>query len=382
MSERSWLLRRFGAVPRIGPAMLMSMWFVADAPSADHPVAEALLGIAAASTLLLARALPLLPLVAFFGGLLISGAIGRNGGDDPWVALLVLASFCVGRFARIRNQPWAAAGVLAMLSLNVLSRSFEVSTADVVFPVLLSGAPWLLGLTVQLALRREQAAVEYAGTLERESAQEVRRATAEERLRIARDLHDTVSHNISALSLMAQAARRGVEAGRPVSAEELRAIEEGARSAMDDLRRLLGVLRPADGLDSAGPHLGLEQLDDLVAHGRRAGQRVVVRVEGEARPLPPALSTAAYRIVQESLSNARKHAPGATATIAVRWRPDWLELVISNPTSGSAAGAGSGLVGMTERAHTFGGSLRAGAQNGSWVVEADLPTPVRVGGPQ
>jgi len=214
---------------------------------------------------------------------------------------------------------------------------------------------------------------------ERDRELDRQRAADEERARIARELHDVVTHHVSAIAVQAEAHRAVQPAGpgTPV----LASIAETARVALDELARLLGVLRPSsDSSASFEPEPSLAQLDDLVARARAAGQNVRLRVVGQPAPLPPALELSAYRIVQEATTNARKHAPGAQVEISLQYQRDGLRLRVVDDGAGvptpAAAREGRGLIGMRERVALFGGSLEAGpVAGGGFQVVATLPAP-------
>ena len=160
-----------------------------------------------------------------------------------------------------------------------------------------------------------------------------------------------------------------------MSVTEFEAIETTGRATVDEMRRLLGVLRRAvDGLALA-PQPGLAELDKLVAGVREAGLPVQLRVEGRAAPLPAALELTAFRIAQEALTNALKHAGGASAELTLRYAPDAVEIELRDTgrANGSGLGAGHGLIGMRERVALWGGRLEAGRTDGGWLVKARLP---------
>ena len=215
-----------------------------------------------------------------------------------------------------------------------------------------------------------------AALAERERELAAREAVAEERARVARELHDVVAHSVSVMVIQAQAGPRLL-----ADPERLRAtfaaIETTGKEALTELRRLLGVLRTPDHRFDLGPQPGLDSLDALVEQVRRAGLPVAVRVEGEARPLPAGVDLSAYRIIQEALTNTLKHAGPAEAEVAVRYGPTTLDVEIVD--NGSAAlpdtnGSGHGLIGMHERVALYGGALHAGARNGhGYTVRASLP---------
>ncbi|MEV8318592.1 sensor histidine kinase [Streptomyces sp. NPDC059900] len=206
-----------------------------------------------------------------------------------------------------------------------------------------------------------------------------------ERARIARELHDVVAHHISMIAVQAETARLTTEGLPAVGAERFLAIGDTARTALTEMRRLLGVLREDAG-DSAAdrrPQPGLEQLGELVDEARDASAAAVrLIVEGPVRALDPGLELTAYRIVQEALTNTRRHAPGAAVDVELRYSHDALRLRVRDngpsPHLPAGLGEGHGLVGMRERAAMVGGELRAGpARRGGFLIEATFPAPVR-----
>ncbi|MFN2502925.1 MAG: sensor histidine kinase, partial [Acidimicrobiales bacterium] len=206
-----------------------------------------------------------------------------------------------------------------------------------------------------------------------------RRAVFDERVRIARELHDVVAHHVSVMGLQAGGARR-VMARQPGRAEEaLSSIEASSRQAVAELHRLLGFLRrDADGEDSA-PQPDLRQLDTLVADVARGGLHVDVSVEGQPRPLPPTVELSGYRIVQEALTNVVRHAGAAKARVTIRYERRALQLDVVDDGSGAApdagnTGAGLGLIGMRERVGLHGGQLSVGPRpDGGFGVCASIP---------
>jgi signal transduction histidine kinase len=211
-----------------------------------------------------------------------------------------------------------------------------------------------------------------------ERDERAREAVAEERARIARELHDIVSHAVSVIAVQSGSLRRRLRHERPAEAEELRGIEETARQALGDMRRMLGLLRTDEDAPALAPQPGLAQVDRLVEQVRETGLDVEVAVEGEPRALPPGVDLAAYRIVQEALTNVLKHADGAYACVALRFGERELALEITDDGRGpdpASNGGGHGLVGMRERAALYGGSLEAQpAPGGGFQVRARLPT--------
>jgi signal transduction histidine kinase len=209
-------------------------------------------------------------------------------------------------------------------------------------------------------------------------------AALAERARIARELHDVVAHHVSMIAIQADTARLATPGMPEQGRERLEIIGTTARDTMTELRRLLGVLRSdgdddhGDPGDSRSPQPGLDRLDELVAGARAAGTPVRLVLAGQVGRLPPGVDLTAYRIVQEALTNARRHAPGAKVEIELRYTPDTLHLRVRDngpgPPGPAAESVGHGLLGMRERVAMVGGSLRTGAANGGgFVVEADLP---------
>jgi signal transduction histidine kinase len=222
----------------------------------------------------------------------------------------------------------------------------------------------------QLHLREVEQRAEEA---ERTKDEAARRRAVEERLRIARELHDSLTHSISVIQIQSGVAvhlarKRGEEVP-----PALLAIEEAGADAARELRATLSVLRTPDDCDGSG----LGHLDGLVARARAAGLPVTVTVTGPQRPLPADVDQAAYRIVQEALTNVGRHAAGASASVHLRYAPDALTVQVDDDGEGTGAqpaGPGLGLIGMRERVSALGGRLRAGPQEcGGFQVRAELP---------
>jgi signal transduction histidine kinase len=202
-------------------------------------------------------------------------------------------------------------------------------------------------------------------------------AVLKERARIAREMHDVVAHHISAISVQAETARLTTDGMPEEGQQRLEAIGDTARDALTEMRRVLGVLRAEAGDDpDRTPQPGLDRLGELLDTARAAGTRVRLILEGRLAPLPPGVDLTAYRIVQEALTNARRHAPGASVDVELRYGDDALHLRVRDNGPGPPDGepTGHGLTGMRERAAMVGGTLRAGAaEAGGFTVEAELP---------
>ena len=210
-------------------------------------------------------------------------------------------------------------------------------------------------------------------------AQSQQVAVAEERARIARELHDVVAHGVSVIAVQADAAEAALQQDPARAEAPLRTIRGTATGALGEMRRMLDVLRPGDEGTEHAPQPGLAQLPALLEHARAAGLHVELRMHGEPRALPPSLDLTAYRIVQEALTNVRKHAPGSPASVQVTWGPEELSLAIRDRGPGRSNGTdagGHGLVGMEERVRIHGGRLHTGtAPGGGFEVVVGLPVP-------
>ncbi|MEU9315028.1 histidine kinase [Streptomyces sp. NPDC048295] len=220
--------------------------------------------------------------------------------------------------------------------------------------------------------------------LEREQAEVLRRAVERERARIARELHDVVTHNVSVMVIQAGAARKIMETSPELAGEALLAVEAGGRAAMTELRHVMGLLTMDDrdeGTDTdsgaeLAPQPGLDQLEVLIGRVRDTGLRVDLTVTGPPRPLPPGLELAAYRVVQEGLTNTVKHASGATAAVTVDYGPHRLRVEVTDTGGhpGAGPGSGRGLIGLRERLAVYDGTLNTGRRlTGGYRVEALIP---------
>ncbi len=224
--------------------------------------------------------------------------------------------------------------------------------------------------------QRSQAIAERDATRDAMAETQRDQVVMEERARIARELHDVVAHHVSVIAVQAETARLTTPGLSDEGAKRFAAIGDTARDSLTELRRLLGILRE-DGTEAArSPQPGLERLAELVDSAREAGTPVTLRVQGDVAALPPGVNLTAYRIVQEALTNARRHAPGASVEIELGYDAESLRLRVSDDGPGppEADTSGHGLLGMQERAAMVGGTLRTGkAPDGGFLVEADLP---------
>ncbi|NAZ87456.1 sensor histidine kinase [Kineococcus indalonis] len=323
----------------------------------------------------------------------VSGALVAAAGLlEPFVvdtpplanAAVLVALYSLAAYA----APWASRGGLALglLGAVVVSARYVLPYSGAfralpvtLFVAVLVVATWLLG-SLRRAFRQNEVALrERARLLEVERENESRLAATAERQRIAREMHDVVAHSLSVIIAQADGGRYAAAADPSAAAQALGTISATGRQALADMRGLLGVLRQGPG-DERAPQPDAAQVADLVAQVRASGLDVQLDVLGEPRELPRAVGLAAYRIVQESLTNVLKHAgPAARARVEVRWDPDALRLGVDDDGRGAAAmvapsPGGQGLVGMAERARLHGGAVTSGPRSGGgFRVRATLP---------
>ena len=271
-----------------------------------------------------------------------------------------------------RRVAWALAAALLVVVLCV--RAFGGIGEDVTFGDLIGGLTWIvialcLGEVVKLRLERRAARV-----AARED--EVERRAQEERLRIARELHDVLAHSISLINVQAGVALHVMDERPEQARTSLTAIRDASRDALQEVRATLGALRGDGESAPRAPAPTLDDLEELAERASAGGVRVTTEVTGERRPLPPGVDRAAYRIVQEAVTNVHRHAGAGTATVHVDYG-DWLTVQVDDDGRGAAPdtdGAGSGIAGMRERAAAAGGSLEAGPRpEGGFRVRARLP---------
>ncbi len=384
MLERALALSREPRWQRAGDALLAAAMLLGSLIDVFTPRAqsgwggphalEVLSAFLISAPLLWRRRYPIAVLALVFVGALIDVAAvaPRQPGFEPFVAMVV-AYYSLGAHASEHRSTIALVVSLALGA--VPSAILHQAPGNVVPVVVWTFAAWIVGRIIRAwrgrAVALEQANRELAES--RELQAEV--AVAVERGRIARELHDVIAHNVSMIVVQAGAAARVLEGQQPHVRSALEAIETTGRATVDEMRRLLGVLRQSgDGLALA-PQPGLDELRHLVANVRAAGLPVELNVEGTPAQLPPGLELTAYRIAQEALTNSLKHAGAARAELTVRYQPAAVEIEVRDDGTGSVNGngGGHGLVGMRERAALWGGRLEAGRTEGGWLVRATLP---------
>ncbi len=279
-----------------------------------------------------------------------------------------------------------AAVVFLVITAGVLYDGEDITAIEAIANFVLYGAAWIIGDNVRTHRNHMNEMKERALVAEAQRETEAARAIEQERTAIARELHDVVAHGLSVMVVQASAARRVLQTGNG-SAKELAAaekalgaVEDTGRSSLDEMRRLLGVLRPEDSDGTAlAPLPGLDDLEQLVDQVKSAGLPVRLRIEGTSRALPAGIELSAYRIVQESLTNAIKHAGPAIADVTLDYQSDALGVKIADDGRGNATrsfnhDSGQGLRGMRERVESIGGTFSAGPKTGGgYCVSAMLP---------
>jgi signal transduction histidine kinase len=332
------------------------------------------LGVAACLALALRRKAPLLIflVVTALNGAVPEIAKDFDGNSISFVAVFVFNLYSLGAHAR-RFEAWLGAAATAATVVYAAIEDGDTSVTGFFFMLMLCGIPWAAGVAVRLRSDKEHELRER----ERLAVIEKAQAVSEERARIARELHDVVSHAIAVTVLQARGSRKLVGRDDHAVRRALDSIEHTNTSALADMRRLLGLLRSTEEEGRrAEPQPSLERLDQLVEEVRSSGLSVDVAVSGDPLPVPPGLDLSAYRIVQEALTNVLKHAGSdAHARVELVYGADALEVAVANSGSTSAPGPGTGhgLIGIRERVSVAGGSVEAGPCEGGYVVRARLP---------
>ena len=387
-AEGSAGIRRIVASPRARDGALATLAFaltlalLAGAHGADRSLdlPGAVLAAAASLPLLARRRSPLGVFAVTTAASAALAGLGYAVGP-PFGATIALFFVAADDAARSRIRLTAAA-VLGLFAAHVGATAIAhggFPTSPILFGIVVWGGAWVLGDLVRQRRRRLAELVDRARRAERETQRERRLAAAEERTRIARDLHDSAAHAINVILVQAGAARLLQERDPDAVTGALATIEEVARETIGEIDQLVRALREDEAGDRSTPAIeppaGLAGLATLVERHRAAGLAVDVRVDGARRPLAPALDQAAYRILQESLTNAARHGAGR-AEVAVAYGERRLRLTVTNPLAAAhavTADAGHGILGMRERAALLGGSVDAGPVDGGFRVEAVLP---------
>ena len=285
------------------------------------------------------------------------------------------ASFLLGNVRDAFEVPLGLAVVLGG-AVTVVYNIPDHSGSELVFIPLLFGICWLAGYAFRERAEQAEAAEVRAAQAERERDAAMRVAVAEERARIARELHDVVAHAVSVMVLQVGAVRHQLPDTLDEDRDALNGVERAGRTALAEMRRLLGAMRGDGDEAELVPQPGLDGLDSLLEEVGRAGLPVRLHVDGDPFPLPRGIELSIYRIVQEGLTNALKHARASDADVTVRYRLDELEIEVrdNGEGGGTSDGLGHGLVGIRERVKIYGGEMSAGKANGGgFVLSTRLP---------
>ena len=339
------------------------------------------LGIAQAVPLMVALYRPMAGFwLSLAVGMLVSEVVRAGGAGPVWAEPSLLTHLGVLALVGLQARPrvlvelWLltlGAGAILVQRMPGMNASPDLAEMTTLSAVVLLAAGALAG---RRETQRQLAAQQRISDAERAG-----RALLEERARIARELHDVVAHHMSVIAIQAEAAPYRVPEPPEELARSFAAIRATATDGLRELRRVVGVLRADGAADDPDPQPTLERLDDLVAAVEGAGLQVTVQVSGTPRPLPAGVELSAYRIVQEALSNAVRHAPGSRVRVELGYRPTGLVLRVVNGPARSqpvpTAGSGHGVLGMRERAAMLGGELTAEPRpDGGYAVTAVLPT--------
>ena len=330
--------------------------------------------VALAAPLVLRRRWPLLVLAVTTLHFTRYWAVGQVNEIASWV-ILGVAVYSAAAYADRRRARWMCGACLLWLigSGVVLSaRAGPIGAVEVAAIAMFDALPFLLAWPLGAMMRRLR---EYRVVLEDRNRQldqerevNARRAVLEERVRIARELHDVVAHHVSVMGVQAGVARRLFDRDPPEAVAAIGSVETASRQAIADLQQLVGVLRRQEEGDDLAPQPSLQRLPELVEHMRQTGLPVKLTTTGESQQLPAGVELSAYRIIQEALTNTLKHAGPAQAAVTVRYDNGAVEVEVVDDGQGPPLArqetGGKGLVGMQERVRLYGGRLEAGARPG------------------
>jgi len=322
----------------------------------------------------------LYPLASVAAVLVVVALLGALAGlEEPGSVLplpvIVISAYTAGREARDGRVALAAAAAIVAWGMIGLRFGDNSHFADIVALLVLVGGSAGLGHAMRVRQGENAKLQSLAAQLAAERELVARAAVAEERGRVARELHDVVAHSVSLIAVQAGAAEELLGRDDARARDALRAVQETAREALAEMRRLLSLLRAGDDSPGLAPPPGLGAVAELVDHARRGGLPVQLREEGARGQVPTVIDLSAFRIVQEALTNVRKHASGSPTEVLVRYCSNEVVVEVSNADDGATAGdqRGYGIVGMSERARICGGTFDVDRRDGRYVVCARLP---------
>jgi signal transduction histidine kinase len=322
------------------------------------------------------RRWPLVLLAALVAATVSNFWLPDAGEGEAFGILVIVGLYTAGAYTAGRATLAATCLAVVLWVLITAADPDGIYLGGLVFFGIVVGAPFVVGRLIRARRQRETLLEERAVVLEREREERARAAVAEERTRIARELHDVVAHAISVIILQGRGGRRLLNEDPDEARRAFDTIERTASQALSEMRRLLGMLRADDESLALAPQPSLSALDALASEVTHAGLPVDVQIVGEPVELPAGVDLSAYRIVQEALTNALKHAGPARASVRVRYGDGELEIEVVDDGSatGNGDGTGHGLLGIRERVTVYGGSFEAGRETlGGYAVRARLP---------
>jgi signal transduction histidine kinase len=354
----------------------------------QHPttVLTWVLAAACSAPILFQRRFPIASIVVSLSVVAIYAA-GDYTGYPGYAVFVLIFGIALRTDERVSVPVLFGSAVVLGVAVDLQPAKIAILATYLSSEIFLGGA-WLVGWIERRRRARLAELHARAERLEREREEEARRAVSQERLRIARELHDVIAHSMSVIAVQSAVGNHVIDTQPAQARQSLAAIEATSRSALTEMRRLLGVLRQeGEPRGSLTPAPGLDDLSSLATQVQDAGLRVWINVDGERGPVPPGIDLSAYRVIQEALTNVIKHAGSATATVTVLYRDDSVTVEIANqaqaapdarvpePRTGSGPGiTGHGIIGMRERVAVFGGEFAAGpGPDGGFLVRACFP---------
>lgn len=344
------------------------------------PILSVTLSLACVA-LALRRVVPMLATAgALAGAMVVPSVLGNEAASTfGWLLIALTAAASCGYHA---SPPLAGLALVLVLSGGALAIEHGPVVSEILFGWILAGGAWIAGRALANQASLTRLAHEHAAVVEESARLHAEAALAEERLRIARDIHDSIAHSVSVMQLHVGGVRRLLTPGQVEERAALMAAEAAGRDATSDMHRILTVLRSGAGSSTPSPSdlemPSLRHLERLIRATEGAGIEVAYLETGGPRPLAHGVDQAAYRIVQEALTNVRRHAGAHRVEVTVAFGPASLEIEVSDDGRGRVPAArgepGHGLMGMRERATAYGGTVEAGpGEAGGWVVRARLP---------
>ena len=373
------------SLPRadVAIALVLAAYAVVEALVVDAPVAWLVAAAAASLALAWRRRFPVPVIALVLVVIVLPGLLGAELVETVLpLPLIIVAAFTAGREAPTGRR--AAAGAVAIVVVLATGLGVTAATAqnssgeDLVARVVLGGGAAGVGHLMRVREAENRRLEALTAQLAAERDLRARAAVVEERARLARELHDIVAHSVSLIAVQAGAAENLMGRDDARARQSLQAVQDTARGALGEMRRMLTILRTDDESPDLAPQPGLSTVPELVEQARSGGLPIELREEGERPHMPAGVDLAAFRVVQEALTNVRKHAGAAPTDVLVRYDPVEVIVEVANDDDDresprKVAAPGHGIAGMRERARLYGGTLDAGRRDGRFVVRARLP---------